>query len=114
MKEDAHLEQASDDVQTVFDYWRYRIVHLKARLDEKRRRKIRMRLNDGYTVQQLRDAIDGCATSKFHMGQNDRRTAYNDIELICRDASHVDKFTAMLNADREIRRASAVKLLWLR
>ncbi len=84
-----------EQVQRVFDYWRIRMAHKRAKLDEKRRKKIRMRLDDGYTEQDLIDAIDGCGLSDFHSGRNDRNTAYNDIELICRDAKHVDMFIAL-------------------
>jgi len=76
----------------VFDYWRETMNHPKAKLDDKRRRKITARLKDGYNVSDLMRAIDGCKRSPHHMGDNDRATVYDDIELICRDAPHVDKF----------------------
>lgn len=82
-------------VNMVFEYWKVRLGHPRARLDDKRRRKIRQRLLDGYEEQDLIDAIDGCALSRFHMGENDRSTVYDDIELICRDAKHVDMFLAI-------------------
>jgi hypothetical protein len=103
------LEGVESDVRTVFDYWRVRMVHNRARLDEKRRRKIRGRLNDGYSVQDLRDAIDGCALSRFHMGDNDRKTVYNEIGLICRDAEHVDKFMK-LKQEADAQRAKRAHL----
>jgi hypothetical protein len=49
-------------------------------------------MRDGYSVDDLCLAIDGCAASAFHMGENDRRTIYDSITLILRDADHVDKF----------------------
>lgn len=82
----------SDNVQEVFDYWRTRMGHTRARLDAKRRQKIRQRLLDGYTAQDLIDAIDGCAASPFHTGQNESGSVYDDLELIARDAKHVDQF----------------------
>lgn len=84
-----------EDVQRIFEHWQVRMGTPRARLDQKRRQKIRQRLLDGYTVQDLTDAIEGCALSPFNMGQNDRSTVYNDIELICRDAAHVDRFMAI-------------------
>lgn len=88
-------KMSSIKVQEVFEYWQVRMGTPRARLDQKRRQKIRQRLLDGYTVQDLTDAIEGCASSPFNMGQNDRSTVYNDIELICRDAAHVDRFIAV-------------------
>jgi len=58
----------------------------------KREAKVVARLSEGYTVADLKQAIDGCKTDAFSMGDNDRGTAFNDLELICRDAIHVDRF----------------------
>jgi len=82
-------------VKLVFDYWRITHSHPQAQLGDsssKRHRAIDGRLKDGYTVDQLKLAIDGCKNSPHHMGENDRSTVYDDIELICRDGAHVDKF----------------------
>lgn len=38
------------------------------------------------------DAIRGCLVSPFHQGQNSRGKKYDDIELILRDASKIEKF----------------------
>lgn len=82
-------------VNEVFDYWRVRFGHTRARLDKKRAQKIRQRLLDGYEVRDLIDAVDGCALSPFHMGDNPGGVHYDDIELICRDAKHVDQFVKL-------------------
>ncbi len=50
------------------------------------------RLEEGYTVDDLKQAIDGCARVPFNMGQNERGTKFNDLELICRNAANVDRF----------------------
>lgn len=84
--------RASVDVQEVFDYWKQVLNHPQAKLDAKRAKVIGARLADGYTVGDLCRAIDGCCKSPHHMGQNASRTVYDDIELICRDGSHVDGF----------------------
>ena len=82
----------SAEVREVFDYWREVHDHARARLDDKRYRNIRARLSDGYTVDDLKTAIGGCLKSPHHQGENDRATVYDDIELICRSAKHVDQF----------------------
>jgi hypothetical protein len=33
------------------------------------------------------------------MGENDRQMKYNDIDIICRDAKHVDQFIARANSN---------------
>lgn len=66
-----------------------------------RRRKIEARLREGYGVTDLKQAIDGCAASDFHMGRdpnNDLRSGgrlFNSIDLICRNGEHVDRFMEM-------------------
>ena len=79
-------------VESIFSWWQEVMNKPRARMDEKRRKAIAGRLRDGYTISDLCDAIAGCATSDFHMGRNDRETKYNDLELILRDACHVDGF----------------------
>ena len=83
---------SSNEPDRVFAYWQEVMHHPRAKLDRKRRQKIRDRLADGYSTDDLMQAIDGCKRSPHHMGDNDRATVYDDIELICRDAPHVDKF----------------------
>lgn len=70
----------------------YREFHPRSRPDKKTRGKILDRLRDGYTVQDLKDAIAGCHESDFHNGKNDRNTKYQSLGLIMRDSDHVDKF----------------------
>lgn len=82
----------SGETAEVFAYWQMKMNHPQAKLDSKREKAIRTRLKDGYTVGELCEAIDGCLLSPHHMGKNETRTVYDDIELICRDAPRVDKF----------------------
>lgn len=88
-------QPARSDEHEVFDYWRERLGHPDAKFTDGRRGKIRGRLREGFTVAQLRRAIDGCAASPFHRGENDRHTAYDDLTLICRDGAKVEQFMAL-------------------
>lgn len=60
--------------------------------------KIRARLGEGYVVDDLKAAIDGCFSSPFHQGENDRQRKFNSLELICRNSSKVDQFIELNNA----------------
>jgi len=80
------------DVDLVFNYWQSRLDHPGSKLTPKRRQRIVSRLKDNYTVDQIKQAIDGCALSPFHQGLNDNQTKYDDIELICRDGEKIEKF----------------------
>lgn len=83
---------ASAETLQVFTYWQQVMNHPQAKLDAKRERAIKARLKDGYSVGDLCRAVDGCSRSPHHMGQNETRTVYDDIELICRDGPKVDGF----------------------
>lgn len=80
-------------VRQVFEHWQRVMGHPKSALDAKRERVIRARLKS-YSVADLCRAVDGCAATPYNMGENERGQRFDDIELICRDASHVDRFTA--------------------
>lgn len=87
---------APSAIDLVFDHWRTVMNHPRAALDPKRRKAITAALKIGYTADELREAIDGCKASAWHMGANDRRTVFDGLDLILRDAAHIDKFRALL------------------
>lgn len=82
-------EPETDPVFRVFEHWKQAHSHPQARLDAKRRKLIRAAL-DGYTEADLCQSITGYLSSPHHMGQNDRATKYDGIELLLRDAKHID------------------------
>lgn len=84
-------------VLELFQYWLRATGRAggQTKLTDKRRTRIRARLRDGYTVRDLRAAIDGCANSAFHKGENDRNQRYDDLELIFRNGENVEKFRDM-------------------
>jgi hypothetical protein len=56
-------------------------------------KKIRARLDqDGFTVEDLKQAIDGCHKSPHHCGENPSGAKYQSLELIVRDRKHVLQF----------------------
>lgn len=81
-----------DPIRVVFDFWKAVAGHERSQLGDVRRLAIRKALAMGYTVDDLRLAILGCKVSNFHQGQNDRATAFDDIELICRNEVKIDYF----------------------
>lgn len=86
---------ASPGAVAVFDHWRSVMNHPSAKFDEKRAKTIREALKLGYTLDQLRQAIEGCKASAWHMGANKNSTVYDSIDLILRDAAHIDQFIAL-------------------
>lgn len=83
-----------EEITEVFDYWV--TVHKseskrKPLLDPRRRRLLAVSIYD-YGVDGCKEAIDGCANSHFHMGQNKRGKIYNSLELIFRSPGHIERF----------------------
>ena len=69
-------------------------------LDATRRQVIAAAIHD-YEVQGCKDAIDGCLLSEFHMGRNKMNKRYDSVELIFRDAEHVEKFHEILDKSQQ-------------
>lgn len=89
-RRDAPLDR--DVVPRIFEFWQEIMKSPNSKLDAKRISLIRKALDLGYTARQLCEAIRGCALSPFHMGENDRKTKYNGVNLIFRCADNIDKF----------------------
>ena len=90
--------QPSGQAMEVFTYWahaRHRALGLngdgpKQIPTQRRLSKVKARLGEGYTVTDLKRAVDGVLASDYHL-----RGGYTDIELICRDQAHVERYIEM-------------------
>ncbi len=86
----------SHEIRQVFDH--YRTYHPRYCLlptsDHAQWKQISARLKEGYTVDDLKAAIDGCHRSPFHQGENDRGRKYDSLELIMRP-NKVQQFIEM-------------------
>jgi hypothetical protein len=95
---DTDTEQNTDVVSEIFEFWKSTMtLNQKTLLTPKRRKVIKDRIKQGYTIERIKNAIVGCSLSPFHNGQNDTNTKYNDIELICRSGEKVEFFEQKLN-----------------
>lgn len=101
--------QGLDPVRAVFDHWRKVMGHEDAKLTPDRRTKVEARLREKYTQQQLCEAIDGCAASAFHMGANEHHTRHDDLTLILRNGSNVERFRRMRPKPRERKPAKCIR-----
>ena len=97
--EQAQPVPVSQDVADVFTYWQTKLSHPKAKLDNKRKRKIANALKL-YSMNDLKTAIDGCAANPWNMGGNPTGVRYDSVELIFRDAEHIEKFMGMVETTR--------------
>ena len=104
-------EPAGTTAMAVFKYWantRHHALGLNGQGPKqvptaRRLSKIKARLAEGYTVDQLKAAIDGVLASDYHL-----KGGYTDIELICRDQSHVERY--MLRAPQRGERSAQGKV----
>lgn len=83
-------EPIADRIEAVCAH--YQMFHPRARAGDKERNLIRARLGEGYSVADLKQAIDGCHKSPWHSGENERGAKFQTLELIVRNASKVDQF----------------------
>lgn len=76
----------------VFDHWC--LVMGKGTtvvLDAKRAARIEWALKN-YPTDDIFDAIEGCASTPWNMGDNPGRKRYDDLTLILRDATHLERY----------------------
>ena len=77
----------------IFEYWKAVMgKDNSVKPTAGRMSKIKARLKDGYTEEQIKSAIDGCKSSSHHMGKNDASKVYDCLTLICRSAEKLDIF----------------------
>lgn len=99
----------SEEIREVFEFWK---KHRKEALDlsdtgpsvkltEKRERKIRSRLEEGYTVNQLKEAILGCMRDEFN-----RDNGYVKVSLIFRNQDKVDQYRSYFKKQEEEKNGS--------
>lgn len=67
-------------------------------LTEERAKLITVAVNQ-YGAPMVKQALRGCSLSPWHMGQNPSGTLYNSIELILRDAEHIERFASLAASD---------------
>lgn len=83
----------ADEVARVFDGWKRTMGKPSStKLSVERERKIVQRLEDDYSVDDILLGVLGCSKTPHNMGDNDRNTTFNDIELICRNVQNLDRF----------------------
>lgn len=73
--------------EELFKYWQEKMGHPRAKLDAKRKALI-VRALKQYTMDDLKNTINGYSRSEFHMAN----ISYHSIGLIFRDADHLERF----------------------
>lgn len=89
---DTRRKKEKKEVEEIFAFWQERLGHGRTILTRERSRYISNRLAEGYTVDDMKQAIEGCKVSPFHNGKNDSGAIYHGIDLIFRSGSKVEQF----------------------
>jgi len=85
------------EIEEIFKYWQIILHHPQAKLTNDRKIKIGARFKEGYSVEQLKKAIDGCKASSYHMGENDKGKVFDSIGLIFRNADKMEELWGYLD-----------------
>lgn len=76
----------------IFNHWVLIMGKQKAKFTKDRKSKVLALLKEGYELEDFKKAIEGCAKSDHHMGNNPNGTVYDDLTLICRNGTYLEKF----------------------
>lgn len=83
--------QRLGEAREVFDFWVSETNRRNPKFDAKRQKRIRARLDEGFGVGELIEAIRNAKHDAFLMGDNDRKQVYNDLHTLLRDAAQVER-----------------------
>jgi len=81
-------------IMSVYDYYNQKIKKLR-KLTPLRKQKIKSRLEDKFSVEELKKAIDNLANSDFHMGNNPDGKTYNELEWLFHSYERTEKWVNM-------------------
>jgi hypothetical protein len=96
--DDQKLEKKwGEKTREVFRHWQKVMNHPGAKLDHHRRGKIVRALILGFSVDQLKMAIDGIKKSPFHMGRNKSKQVHDKIDLIFRNSERIEEFISFFD-----------------
>jgi DNA-binding Lrp family transcriptional regulator len=76
-------------------------------LNDQAEAAILARLKEGYELDELRKAVDGCLSNPYNLGDNPHGQRYLSLELICRDGSKVEHYIASADRDPEVSQAKS-------
>jgi hypothetical protein len=94
-RRDETRKQSRAQELEVFEFWKSETGKTGSTFDDKRRARIRARLNEGFTVERLKAAIRQRRNDPHLMGQNASGRVYDGIETLLRDAAQVERLEAL-------------------
>jgi len=90
---DIQASELAECLTRIFNHWVSSMnKSAQTKFTDGRKKCVKARLKDGYSELNIITAIDSCAKSPYHMGQNDTGTIYDDLTLICRNGEKLEGF----------------------
>lgn len=91
------LSKSTTQEREVFKHWvrEYKRDSKRTKLNAKRRQKIRARLREGYSVEDLCVAIRGAKQDDWLMGRDPQSPGYDDLVTLLRDGAQVERLIAL-------------------
>jgi hypothetical protein len=89
-------------VREVFEHWRAKLGSPKKKLTGDRDRRIRARLREGFTVEQLKTAVDGVLLDDWLMGRDPKTNGKNwtGVDTIFKSGSKVEYLVELAEGKR--------------
>lgn len=90
---DQSAKAKANEPYEIFTYWKEIMnKNNSSQFTAKRMKVVKDRLKDGYTVEQIKQAIYGCSVTPHNIGQNEQGKRFDCLELICRNGENVERF----------------------
>ena len=80
------------NAESIFSFWCSTMDKQKSAFSKARKKNVIDRLKEGYSIEEIQQAIVNCSNTPHNMGQNENRKVYDDIELICRSPEKLEQF----------------------
>ena len=101
-KQDA-MHPLAEEARAVFNYWRVQLSPGSREFTGQRFEKVVARLNAGATVDDLKQAVDGCklrpyVTNKGRTATGEAHEKHIGLHLICKDEDNVQRFMSYVDA----------------
>lgn len=91
-------DPVADQVLGVLRHWAEKLhAGQRVKFDDKRKRRVRARFAEGFSVADLKLAIDGTLRDDWLMGRSEksRKGGYRDVDTVLRDAAQVERLMGL-------------------
>jgi hypothetical protein len=93
------IEALTEAEHDVFQHWRTVMKRDSRTLASTERKRLLAKWLKVYSVEDLQNAVDGCAKTSWNMGGNPENKRYDDLGLILRDSKHIEDFMRTARGD---------------